>query len=621
MIGRGLLYIAAHFAICTLWYAVLQKPLFILANKRVLQREIKGKDIAGLYRHGVATDMISASYLTALPLIVLFVHWLWPYISCKVALIAVETIVGLTISLSTLADTALYPHWRFKLDKTVFPYLKNLKAAFASVKVSQLVGSILILLLMSSAVFVCFMVLMELTGAACAEPKEQTDHSLLIQQIFSPLVFALCVGMLFVVIRGVKSRPNTPIITYFSAEMFLNHAALNPLYNLIYSLSVKDKIGGQFRFMDMAECEQQVRAVYPGRGNPSSKILKKYRPNILFIVWESLGSRFVESLGGSKGVTPNFEQASAEGVLFTNVDAGSFRTDRGLVCLLSGLPGQPTMSIMKHTRKLPYLPSLPKSLKALGYSTTAIHGGDMSVLHKTDYYISSGHDRLLGIEAFDVKAPRCRWGIQDHYMFEQVGDYLEEKSREGKPWYVTFQTLSSHQPYQVPYKRMNNAVENAFAYTDEAFGKLMARLKRDGLWDDTLVIVSGDHGLNDPDIEQLARRDYVKIPVLFTGGAVAGGLRIDTLMAQTDVVATLLGQLGVGHTEYVWSRDVLSSDYNYPFTFHAYYNGFLLHDERGYTDFDNAVSKVVEGPDEQRENLGRMIQQSLYEYIDKLDKQ
>ena len=572
------------------------------------------RDVADVYRVGYVTDMIAAAYLTALPLIVVGIHWQFPSINIHGALIAVEILVALLIALSSLADSALYPHWLYKLDASVLPYLRSLKGAFASVSSAQLICSLVILAALWCAISVFLIWLVNITRVASIGPANS-----LIGHLCAFGMFAVCVALLFLVIRGIDHRPHTPSLTFFSPNMFLNHSALNPLYNFVYSLSLSDHADKNFSFMDKEECDAKVGEMFATKGQPSEKLLNTDRPNILFIMWESLCSRFVEPLGGDKGVLPNLNKACSEGVLFSNLDCGSFRTDRGLVCLLSGFLAQPTMSIIRNGSKLPGLPALPRKLKEHGYHTMAVHGGDLTIMHKIDYYRVSGHDKVLGIEAFDKSAPQCRWGIHDNFMFDRVADIIIDKGTPiGNPWYMTFQTLSSHTPYKVPYAKLDDKVHNAYNFVDDAFGKFIDRLKKSPAWDNLLIVVTGDHGLNDPALTPLPRIDYVKVPLLLLGGAVNSPRKIDTLMAQTDIAATLLGQLGIDHSEFFFSRNVLSPDYTKPFTYHAYSNGVMIHDAAGYTDYDIVAGKAVENPDAGRELQGRMILQTLYDQISAL---
>lgn len=100
--------------------------------------------------------------------------------------------------------------------------------------------------------------------------------------------------------------------------------------------------------------------------------------------------------------------------------------------------------------------------------------------------------------------------------------------------------------------------------------------------------------------------------MLLTGGAVKEPSRIDVLMSQTDLPATILGQLDIPHEEFIFSRDVLADTYTYPFAFNTFNNGFNFRDSTGCTVYDNVANKALTGPDERREETGKAILQTLY---------
>lgn len=387
--------------------------------------------------------------------------------------------------------------------------------------------------------------------------------------------------------------------------------ALNPLYSFIYSLSVNDKIDGAFHKFDDEDCSREFNELYPADEAPGERLINTTRPNVLFIIWESLSSRFVESLGGQPGVTPNIDRLAREGVMFTRLDCNSFRTDRGLVALLSGYLAQPTTSVIRMSKKLPHLPALPRRFRELGYETTAVHGGDLTIFHKAEYYLTVGHDRLVSQDNLPKDLPTGKWGVHDHAVMEWLFDDIMDKTKRGVQWFTTLQTLSSHEPWMVPYDRLSDdPVANTFAYVDDALGKLVDRLKKTEAWDNLLIVVTGDHGCNTG--QYLPPQEYARVPLLMTGGAVAGPQRIDTIMSQTDIAATLLGQMGLNHDEFIFSRDVMAGSYVYPFSFHTFVNGFMFRDATGYTVVDNVTDTAVIGPDKTREHRGRVILQYLY---------
>lgn len=608
---RVVFFVVFYFCFCVIFFEVIQKPLFCFYNRKSNMERPSLGDWRRIYSHGFVTDLIVASYLTAVPLLLVWIHSHLPYFNLYWLLTSYNVFLSLAVALIVVADVALYKFWQFKIDSSVFTYLESLKGTFASVSIGYVLSALLVVLAVGN-IFFCGV--NWITDMYCHHQMFTAsgveDHLGIFAIV---LVFVIS---LFVIIRGLKIRPNNPSIAYYSKNPFYNHSALNPLYNLIYSLtSVKNDFEGQFRFFKEEHRAEVFELLFPVIGTPQIKLLNTTRPNILLIVWESLCARYIESLGGMSGVTVNIDSLAKEGVLFTRCDAGSFRTDRGLVCLLSGYPGQPTTSVIKYTRKLPHLPAFPRVLRDLGYSTMALHGGDLTIMHKSDYYLASGHDKLVSQKDFPSSAPAGKWGINDGYTFSWLYDDIQQKTQQGIQWYTTFQTLSSHEPFDVPYHRLEDKMANSFAYVDDCFGSFVDRLKASPAWDNLLIICTGDHGFNLG--QPLSRSEYPHIPLLLLGGALNQSMKIDTIISQTDLAATLLGQLEISHKDFMFSRDVLADTYTYPFSFHTYNNGFLFRDADGYTNYDNVADMAIEGADDHREEQGKAILQTLYEDLNR----
>lgn len=600
-----------YFVFVLIYFTLVQKPLFFAMDRACSLRPITWRDVRQVYAHGLRTDCIAAAYLSFIPLILATIRQIaGPAVNLPLLLAIYNVPLALAITLLCVADAVLYRFWQYKIEASVFHYLNNPREACASVSTLYLVAAFGGTFLFSSVYFVGA----QLSGMLCSrifpsEPQTAGAAAITIG------LFLIAGGTLFLITRGLRIRPNNPSIAYYSSNPFLNHWALNPAFSLLYSLTTRESFNTQFRNFPPEECSRIVAPLFPVSGTPARRLLNTTRPNILLVVWESLGAEFVESLGGRPDVTPNLDRIAREGVIFTQCTAGSFRTDRGLVCLLSGYLGQPTTSIIRHTRKLPHLPALPRRLAREGYTTTAVHGGDLSIMHKSDYYIASGHDRLVSSACLPSDAPAGKWGIHDHWMFDWLLDDIADKTSKGERWFTTLQTLSSHEPFIVPYSRLSDPVDNSFAYVDDAFGRFIDKLRTTPAWKDLLVIVVADHGYN-ASHHPIDRKEYAHIPVIMTGGAVAAPAKIDTLMSQTDLAATLLGQLDLPHDEFIFSRDILADTYTEQFSLHTYNNGFLLTDLRGTTNFDNVADKAVSGSDPRRETMGKAILQTLYDDIE-----
>ncbi|MDE7407774.1 MAG: LTA synthase family protein, partial [Muribaculaceae bacterium] len=605
---KYLSFTAGYYIFILLFFTILQRPLFMIYNRRSAQGPISGANMFRIVRYGFLTDIIVASYFTAIPLLAATSQAFIPYDFLSVFMTVYNITIGLVLGLMVVADTALYTFWHYKIDASVLAYLRSLKGAFASVTTGYIITGLVAWATVSALLILWMQLICRLTIGSGPYIASDVWH------ICGTIMLAIVlIGLCFILIRGLHRRPNNPSLAFFSKNLYYNHAALNPIYSFIYSLSVNDKIEGAFHEFPDEQAHSEFAAMFPDKQEaPARRLLRTNRPNVLFIVWESLGARFVESLGGASDVTPNLDRLAREGIMFTHVDAGSFRTDRALVCLLSGYLAQPTTSVIRMTKKLPNLPALPRVFKDAGYETTVLHGGDLTIFHKSDYYLTIGHDTIVSEDNFPKNSPRGKWGIHDGILFDWLYDDIMDKTKHNARWYTTFQTLSSHETFEVPYNRLpNDIVANSFAYVDDALGRFVDRLKQTPAWNDLLIVVVGDHGCNM--IDQIPYDKYTHIPVVMLGGAVKEPQRIDTIMSQTDIAATLLAQLDLPHDNFIFSRDVMSDTYAYPFSFHAFNNGFMFRDATGFTVYDNVSGRATSNPDDAREHKGKIILQNLYE--------
>lgn len=602
-----ILFVLFYWLLAFVFLTLIQKPFFYFVNRNSAPDESGVvRQIFDIERNGAISDAIIASYVSAVPVLIACVGIIGLLEPARIVMMIYDVALAIALSLIVVADACLYGFWRSKIDASVFPYLRSLKGATASVTKIFIAKWVLLWFVLS---LVVFSLIHEVSMLAF---RRFGTYSCWGELLLCIVAAILLLAILFVIIRGLKIRPNNPSVVYFSKHQFLNHCALNPVYSMIYSLSTKDEFKGKFRVMPEDKSRKIVNDIFPTSGKPLQMILNTRRPNILLVIWESLSADFLQTLGGRKSITPNLDRLALEGVIFKNCVSGSFRTDRALVCILSGYLGQPTTSVIRYTKKLPNLPALPRLLKTYGYDTTAVHGGELTIMHKSDYYLASGHDRLVSRIDFPSGVASCKWGVHDGVVFDRIFGDIMDATKAGKQWFTTFQTLSSHEPFTVPFNAFpDDKVANSFAYTDDCFGRFIDKLKKTEAWNNTLVICVADHGLNIGN-KKCGRREYAHIPLLMLGGAVCGRKEIDVLMSQTDLAATLLGQMGIDHSQFIFSRDVLADTYISPSAFHAYNNGFLYVDTEGYTDYDNISRRAIEGDDINRITRGQAILQELY---------
>lgn len=600
MIKRTVTYVAMHYLLCLCIFLCIQKPLFLLFNWNHGAAGCTFHDLATIYYHGFALDAATAGYLTAFPWLVLLIYNIFPAFSPRRIIIAYDICIALLLSVITLTDASLYEFWEFKLDSTVFFYLNDPKNAFASVSGWYISVRVIAIILLAAILYFV------LTLPANKIKFQPVAHS---RKIPALLFMLLAGGCLFGIIRGVRIWPNTPGRAFYSKTAFHNHAALNPLFNIAYTSMQTEKFDEQFKFFSQEKCERIYAPLFPLQGK-TKHLLKTTRPNILVIVLEGFGACFIEELGGLKEVGPNISRISRESINFAHCYCSSFRTDRGIVAALSGYLGQPTTSIMRYSHKIQSLPGLPKTLKKYGYKTEVLYASDMTFFNMSDYFIAAGHDKLISQDDFPRSMRTAKWGVPDHEAFNRLYQDIQQKQQQPEEsWYTTFLTISSHTPFDVPYHKLNDEKLNAFAYTDSCLNDFVERIKKTPAWDNLLIVCTADHGFNH---REITSPDFPHIPMLLTGGAIKEPSRIDVLMSQTDLPATILGQLDIPHEEFIFSRDVLADTYTYPFAFNTFNNGFNFRDSTGCTVYDNVANKALTGPDERREETGKAILQTLY---------
>ena len=530
---KRIIYIVSFFFLLLILF-VSQKPFFMLYNE-MTEKDAGFVDMFQVMRHGMSLDATTAGYLTAFPFLLVFISiWLKKFPLRKL-LLPYYIIASLLVAVVFVVDMGLYPFWGFKLDASIFLYLDSPKEAMASVSLGFILVRVLAMLMLTSFyIWLMYKV----------TPKKLEATR---RKVLGTLGMLLVGGVLFIVIRGgvTESTSNVGQV-YFSSNQFLNHSAVNPCFSLLSSMGKSKDFASEFNFFEEEKRAEWFEGLYPTTdGDSITSVLDTNRPNILLILMEGFGGAFIEPLGGLPDVAPNLNRLSEEGVFFTRCYANSFRTDRGTVSALSGYLGLPTVSIMKVPTKSRTLPAISEELVKAGYQTDFLYGGDINFTNMKSYLLSKGYQKLTADTDFSLAERNSNvWGVNDDITSEWLLEELKKRSEADGPWFTTYLTLSSHEPFEVPYNRLEEKIPNAFAYTDDCLGKLIEGLKQTSLWENLLIVCMPDHGFCYPQGTTDRGGEFSHIPMLWLGGAIKEPMKVDKIMNQTDMAATLLGQLG-----------------------------------------------------------------------------
>lgn len=602
---KRVLFLFACFITFILVFA-LQKPVFMLYN-HASGGGLSISDYLQVIVHGLQLDATVAGYLTAIPLLLTLLSVWIPGRYITFILKGYFFIVACIISLIFVVDIALYPYWGFRLDATPLFYLQSPSDALASAPAGTLILQTLVFVVYTYGIF------WALKRFVLPLMPEQY-----VKKMFSNSVqLVLLGGILFIPIRGgvTTSTANVGMV-YFSKNQFLNHSAINPCFSFLASLSKQQDFAAQYNYFSESQRSKIFKKLTnQPQGDSIPELLTTKNPNIILILMESFSANAIEVLGGEAGVTPNINRLSKEGILFSNMYANSFRTDRGIVAVLNGYLAQPTTSIMKYPAKSQTLPSIAKSLQKKGYTSDMLYGGDINFTNMQSYFFSSGYSKVTADRDFPLKSRLSKWGANDDITFAHLYQSMTDNSRK-EPFFSTFLTLSSHEPFEVPYNLLKDPYLNSVAFTDSCLGDFIDKLKKLPLWNNTLIVLVSDHGFRYPaSVKEHDPKRY-HIPMLWLGGAIKEPRVIANYGNQTDLAATLLYQLDLPHKEFTFSNNMVDS-LQPAYAFYSYNNGFGFIDTTGVSVYDCESEKPLiikpEAGNEIRLNNGKALLQTLYD--------
>ncbi len=578
---QRILFFLKFYALIYAIFAVM-KIVFMLYNSD--ESHFDAGDVLSVIIHGTPLDLSTAGYTCIVPWALCVASiWFksdWPRHAFRIY----SWILAATMAIFLVSDTALYHFWQYKIDATILGYLDQPTNILANISTTYVIVGLAVIAALTCLIAWSCYALSRRQFAPCHRRWLTTG------------VFLLLWGASFLLVRGGvgKSTMNVGYV-YYSNNQFLNHSAVNPLFNFASSSLKFEDFDDLYRYFPDEECDQRFAQLrYSTQSIGIDSLLTTQQPNIVLVLMEGMGATFIEALGGNPGVTPCFNKLCTQGVIFTQCYANSYRTDRGTVCTLSGYPAFPELSVMKMPEKSRSLPSIANSLAQNGYQTSFIYGGDINFTNTNSFLISSGYTSIISDEDFPAEVQHTHsWGVTDHIVLDTLAQHIMRHTPD-QPYFITCLTLASHEDWQVPYHRIaNNPKANAMAYLDHCIGQLTDRLKLSPAWDNLLLIFIPDHGISNPPGNTESDIERYHIPMLWTGGAVRQPRSISTICNQTDLAATLFGQLGIDHSAFNFSRDVLSQTYTYPCAVHTFSNGISFIDGTGTTIQDLTSRKIL----------------------------
>ncbi|PKP35880.1 MAG: hypothetical protein CVU00_00100 [Bacteroidetes bacterium HGW-Bacteroidetes-17] len=573
------------------WIAIfwLAKIMFLLFTLD-LSKHLSFGEIVGIFGYGLIMDISTACYLLVVPGLLVVFRTIIP-VRFLNRLMWFYTFLLLFISiLLIIIDLGLYPYWGTRVNVTIFNYINDT----VSLKSSLAFFDILLGLFVIGSFITGFIFIYRMIFKSGLFPEGNIKWTAALVQLF------LVASLIFPMRGGLDTSPLNLSSVAFSSKLYVNQAATNFLWNFAKSIDTRDRLSNPCIYMTN---EESVRIFDEYVKNDTIvtrpqliKLDPEKRPNVILIILESFSNKAIAPLGGLQDITPNLNALHNKSTTFSNFYASGNRSDRGISALLGGYPSLLRTSIMVYPEKAQNLTLLPEYFNRKNYHTSFYYGGDINFYNLKTFVLQAEFGKLTTKSDFPAELGRMsKWGVPDGFVFERA---LEDLKSEQEPFMKTIYTISSHPPYDVPYSKIkgNSNDEkylNSVAYTDSCLGVFIDEFRKSALWENTLLIVTSDHGSLVPGPTNVTEPESYRIPLIWTGGVLDSLQKIETICQQSDLGTTLIHQLGWETDSAKFSRDFFSSN---PHAFYMLNSGWGYVTPEGYYYFDQEIGDFVSNP-------------------------
>ncbi|CAM3897594.1 MULTISPECIES: LTA synthase family protein [Pseudoalteromonas] len=373
--------------------------------------------------------------------------------------------------------------------------------------------------------------------------------------------------------NSIGHRPLNPAMVAFSTDHLLNDLSLNSLYSVAFAIKqLSNEQSSQDFYGTMAE-EQLLTEVRKSMQNQQADFNNSNAPtktfhqaayqgkpkNLVIILQESLGARYVGTLGGLP-LTPNIDKLYQQGWGFDNLYATGTRSVRGIEAVITGFTPTPSRAVVKLDKSQRDFFTIADFLAKQNYHTQFIYGGESHFDNMQSFFLGNGFEQIVDSDDFANIDFNGSWGASDEDLYTQADIELTKLQQQGKPFFSLVFSSSNHSPYEFPdnkislYDNDKQTRNNAAKYADYALGTFIEKAKKSTYWEDTVFIVIADHDSRVSGAS-LVPIDHFRIPAVIFGKGIAAK-RDHQLASQLDIPATLLSLIGASGEHPMIGRDL-----------------------------------------------------------------
>ncbi|QGE33391.1 LTA synthase family protein [Bordetella holmesii] len=390
-----------------------------------------------------------------------------------------------------------------------------------------------------------------------------------------PIASLVTLAVVVLAIRGtLEHRPINPSVVAFSSDAMVNTLPLNSLYNVLdaaYRLRDERSSAALYPPMPVDRMNAVVRQAsgiegpeldpgYPSVHAQTATVRRQKPLNLVIILQESLGAQYVGSLGGAN-LTPELDKLGKQGWMFHRAYATGTRSVRGIEAVTAGYLPTVAEAVVKLPRSQTNFFTLASVLKAHGYHSRFVYGGESHFDNMRGFFLGNGFDQIVDRKDFVDPVFVGSWGASDEDMFTQVDRLLRQGGDQ--PVFTLAFSVSNHSPWEYPAGRITlqgepASVENTVRYADWALGQFFEKARQAPYWDDTVFLVIADHDSRVFGANLVPVRHF-QIPALILGGSIAPR-QDDRLVSQIDMAPALLSLMGVDNVNPMLGSDLMLRD-------------------------------------------------------------
>jgi phosphoglycerol transferase MdoB-like AlkP superfamily enzyme len=286
------------------------------------------------------------------------------------------------------------------------------------------------------------------------------------------------------------------------------------------------------------------------------------RYNVIIVVLESMGGKFLNALGSKNNLTPNLDTLARRGLFFSELYATGTRTVRGLEAIALSVPPTPPASILKRPNN-GNLFTIGSPFTQRSYEVSFFYGG-YSYFDNMKRFFGGNGFRI--IDRADVSSNEVTfsnaWGVCDEDIYRRAVQEADASYQRGRKFFSLIMTTSNHRPFTYPGGKIDipsgKGRAGAVKYADFAVGELIREASMRSWFDDTIFIFIADHCTRSGGKNAITLKNY-HIPCIVYGPKIIPPGTVDHLASQIDVAPTLFDILNWQYTSNFIGRSALTA--------------------------------------------------------------